>query len=53
MPHEFGQNLRWEIGDYAYEQMIEESRQPWKWSRDWLEDRIQYYQDINKEMGTH
>ena len=47
MPHIFQQNLRTEIGDYAIDQMIEESRQPWKWDRFWLIDKIEYYKDLN------
>ena len=47
MPHIFQQNLRTEIGDYAIDQMIEESRQSWKWDRFWLIDKIEYYKDLN------
>jgi len=32
--------------------MLEESRQPWKWNREWLEERITYYQDELKAMGV-
>ena len=53
MQHEFALNLRMEIGEYAYEQMIEESRKPWKWSRDWLLERIDYYETENRDMGVH
>lgn len=53
MQHIFAPNLKLEIGDYAYNQMIEESRQPWKWSKDWLIEKIEYYRELNREMGTH
>ena len=47
MPHIFHQNLRIEIGDDAIDEMIEESRQSWKWDRFWLIDKIKYYKDLN------
>ncbi len=52
MPHEFRRNLCITIGDFAVEQMEEESRQSWKWDRDWLEEKIEYYQDQLTEMGV-
>ena len=52
MPHEFRRNLCITIGDFAVEQMEEESRQSWKWDRGWLEEKIEYYQDQLTEMGV-
>tara|TARA_A100001035_G_C27762112_1_gene491766 strand:+ start:1183 stop:1329 length:147 start_codon:yes stop_codon:yes gene_type:complete len=46
MPHIFHQNLRIEIGDDAIDEMIEESRQSWKWDRFWLIDKIKYYKSL-------
>ena len=51
MQHIFAQNLRIEIGEYAYKEMIAESRQPWKWERDWLTERIDYYRQLNRDAG--
>jgi hypothetical protein len=52
MQHDFARNLQLEIGIDAYDQMVEESRQPWKWDRIWLEEKIKYYQDELKAMGV-
>lgn len=52
MQHEFARNLRLEIGDDAYEDMIRESKQPWKWDRAWLQQQIDYYSQELKEMGV-
>tara|TARA_Y100000994_G_C15447952_1_gene341305 strand:+ start:356 stop:520 length:165 start_codon:yes stop_codon:yes gene_type:complete len=52
MPHEFRRFLCLSIGDFAVEQMEEESRQDWKWDRGWLEEKIEYYQNQLKEMGV-
>jgi hypothetical protein len=46
MPHIFHQNLRIEIGDDAIDEMIEESRQSWKWDRFWLIDKIEHYKSL-------
>ena len=48
----FGPALRLKHGDYAYEQMLEESRQPWKWERQWLEERIAHYQAELRSMNV-
>jgi len=53
MPHVFRENLCIEIGAYAVEQMEEESKQPHKWDRGWLESQIEYYKHENKLLGTH
>lgn len=52
MPHEFRRNLCLEIGEDAVEALEEESRKPWKWSRDWLEDQIAFYQDELRAMNV-
>ena len=52
MQHIFAQNLRIEIGEDAYEMMIEESKKPWKWDRCQLEADIAHYQELNKVMGV-
>jgi hypothetical protein len=52
LQHIFAQNLRIEIGEDAYELMVEESKQPWKWDRCQLEADIAHYQALNKELGV-
>lgn len=52
LQHVFAQNLRTEIGEDAYQMMIEESKQKWKWDRCQLEADIAHYQALNKAMGV-
>ena len=53
LPHVFRENLCLEIGIYAVEDLEKESKKPHKWDRVWLQERIDYYKEENKVLGTH
>ena len=48
MPHVFRENLVQEIGEDQVKELVELSKQPWKWDRLWLIQRIRWFQD---DMG--
>jgi len=43
MPHVFRENLCGEIGEFAVKQLEEQSKQTWKWSKDYLIEKIEHY----------
>ncbi len=50
MPHEFRRRLCDEIGGDAVRELEDKAREPWKWDRFWLIDKIREYQAELKGM---
>lgn len=50
MPHEFRHRLCMEIGEDEVKDLEQLARHSWKWDRQWLMDKIEYYKTELKEL---
>jgi len=48
---EFQRRLIDQIGKDAVDELIEKSKQPWKWDRTYLIEKIEYYKESLKMLG--